>query len=238
MAELFSVIDEEWDADKAVESLRKWASKNNTGLKEDMDWEKYSEGFFWVDKKDKENFTSYKLPFLAVKDGGPHAVKKAIAAVRGALSGARGGVDIPKEEQEKIMKKVEQYEKKIEKEIGYVKKELESKLRFIKESGLPNDFRLELVKLDNDQISVGNVGIWLTVEIPGLSKVEEAVYNSLKSLIEDSVGLVTDFAGDQLTIKVEDKTSGQRIANETVNALKEIFQTFESELVNVQTATA
>lgn len=50
--------------------------------------------------------------------------------------------------------------------------------------------------------------------------------------------LCTGSAGDQLTVKVEDKPSGQSIANETISALKEILQTFETELKNLQTVAA
>ena len=236
---MFPVIDIEWDSDAADNRARKWASSDGSGDKEKIDWEKYGSTKFYVDPKNKENFDGYKLGFVDIIDGNPKAVKNAIAAVRGALSGARGGVDIPEKDKEQIMKEVEQYEKKIEKEIGYTSKQLESKLRFYDEP--VETFGLSVfnssskaIRFDTPELSVGNVGIFLAVTINGLSKFEEPVYNQLKEIIQENIGEITDFAGDQITIGVESKPLSGDIGNAALAALQTVLQQFSQELQAVQ----
>ena len=64
------VLDDKdsWDANKAVESLRKWAS-DGSGDKDKMDWIKYREGFLKFDSKNIENFGSYSYPHHKIKNG-------------------------------------------------------------------------------------------------------------------------------------------------------------------------
>jgi hypothetical protein len=67
--------------------------------------------FMWKDSDgDPAVKSSYKFPFVS-KDGGKHAVWKAVTAVAGVLSGARGGADIPDADKAKIKTAVEGYYK-------------------------------------------------------------------------------------------------------------------------------
>jgi len=72
--------DEEssWDKEKAIESLRKWASKDGSGEKDTIDWIKYRKGFTWYDANAIDNFTSYKYPHHWVKDGDFYVVKRGV----------------------------------------------------------------------------------------------------------------------------------------------------------------
>ena len=96
--------DTTWDAAAADKRVQEWA-----GGKENMDWAKYGKAFFYVDETDKEKLGSYKLQFADIIDGDLKAVPKGIFAVAGVLNGARGGVDIPSDEQETIKGKVAAY---------------------------------------------------------------------------------------------------------------------------------
>ena len=95
--------DASWDAAAADKRVQAWAGGEN------MDWAKYGKAFFYVDEADKEKLGSYKLQFADIIDGELKAVPKAIFAVAGVLNGARGGVDIPADEQEAIKGKVAAY---------------------------------------------------------------------------------------------------------------------------------
>lgn len=90
----YSLADEdmEWDAAMAEFSIREWAGGPE---KENIDWDKYKEGFTWYDEENRENLGSYKLPHHQVIGGELKTVWRGVVAAMGALMGARGGVDIP-----------------------------------------------------------------------------------------------------------------------------------------------
>ena len=91
-------LDRPWDKERAIASLRKWASRDGSGSKESIDWAKYRLGFAWYDERDPENFGSYKLPHHELIDGRFCTVWRGVAAAMAALFGARGGVNIPEED--------------------------------------------------------------------------------------------------------------------------------------------
>ena len=111
-------IDSEssWDANKAIKQLREWASKDGSGDKDTIDWNKYAKGFGWYDGENKENFGSYKLPHHYVKDGQLITVWSGVKAAMAALLGARGGVDIPENEMEKVYNHLAGHYKQFDKE--------------------------------------------------------------------------------------------------------------------------
>jgi len=100
----FAPRDTSWDAAAANKRIQAWA-----GGKDNMDWAKYANAFFYVDSADKEKLGSYKLQFADLIDGKLVAVPKAIFAVAGVLNGARGGVDIPAADIASIKGKVSTY---------------------------------------------------------------------------------------------------------------------------------
>ena len=79
-----------WNADEAEQRVREWASDGDT-----IDWAKYREAFAWYDSENPERFGSYKLPHHDIENGQLVTVWRGVAAAAAALSGARGGVDIP-----------------------------------------------------------------------------------------------------------------------------------------------
>ncbi|UZX16551.1 phage protease [Thermus sp. PS18] len=97
---------ETWDADAAVARVRRWASRDGSGDKETIDWEKYRKAFAWYDSGNPESFGSYKLPHHDVVDGKLVVHKRGVYAAAAALQGARGGVDIPESELEAVRRHI------------------------------------------------------------------------------------------------------------------------------------
>jgi HK97 family phage prohead protease len=98
------VVKGEWDASAAEKRIWEWA---------DGDTSKVKRAYFWMDG-DLKNKSSYKLPFADVRDGKLVVISNALSAVKGALNGARGGVQgIPDADKKRIMSKVEAYEKRL-----------------------------------------------------------------------------------------------------------------------------
>ncbi|MDR7492190.1 MAG: hypothetical protein QN122_12160 [Armatimonadota bacterium] len=97
--------DRAWDADAA---LQRWQEYNGIGS-DDEDWDGFHQGFFWYDDQAAETVGGHKLPFVDVVAGEPTAVWGAITAVAGALMGARGGVDLPAEDVDRVKRHVERY---------------------------------------------------------------------------------------------------------------------------------
>ncbi len=106
--------DRPWDADAAVQRVRRWAGGPDN---ETIDWREYRMAFFWYDEESPDNFTSYKLPFADVIDGELRAVPRGIFAAAAALMGARGGVDLPPEDVEPVKRHVARYYAKMREEF-------------------------------------------------------------------------------------------------------------------------
>lgn len=88
-----------WDGTAAEKRVRNWASKD--GSKDQMNWDKYRQGFGWYDSEDIENFGSYKLLHHDIEDGTLKVHEGGVIAAGNVLMGARGGVDIPEADQNK-----------------------------------------------------------------------------------------------------------------------------------------
>jgi hypothetical protein len=96
-----------WDADEAEKRIREWAGAQDTPN------DKYRKAFVFYDEHNKANFTAYKLPIADVVDGKLMAVPRAVIAAAAVLDGARGGVDIPKEDIEKAKSHIAKYYQKM-----------------------------------------------------------------------------------------------------------------------------
>jgi HK97 family phage prohead protease len=106
--------DTAWDASAATSRVVEWAGGPD---KEKIDWGKYKRAFLWFDEENPTKFGSYKLGIGDIIGGSLKAVPKAIFAVAGVLNGARGGVDIPSDDKDKIWNQLQRYYKKMDKEM-------------------------------------------------------------------------------------------------------------------------
>ena len=93
-------IDNEaaWNGPTARGQLRRWASSDDSGNPDSIDFAKFQRGFAWFDGENRETVGAYKLPHHVVSDGSLVAIWRGVTAAMGALLGARGGTDIPETE--------------------------------------------------------------------------------------------------------------------------------------------
>ncbi|MGD8501539.1 MAG: HK97 family phage prohead protease, partial [Phycisphaerales bacterium] len=99
---------QKWSRSAAVRNIRE-----HTGSKEKPS-RSYRNYFMWFDSENADNFGAYKLPYADWLDGGFKAVPRALIAIKAAIGGARGGVDIPETDKPKILRHVERYLSKLE----------------------------------------------------------------------------------------------------------------------------
>lgn len=109
-------MGDNWDGAAAEANIRKWASSDQSGDADKMDWEKYSKGFGWYDAANKETFGAYKLPHHDIVDGELKVNWSGLVAAMGALMGARGGVEIPESEWDAVYNHLAEHYKQFEKE--------------------------------------------------------------------------------------------------------------------------
>ncbi|MEU6711561.1 hypothetical protein ABZ897_08770 [Nonomuraea sp. NPDC046802] len=99
--------DREWDAAEADKRVRK-----QTGA-EDKPNAKYRKSFIWYNEDDADEFGAYKLPIADVVNGELKAVPRAVFAAAAVMEGARGGIDLPKEDIEPVKEHLARYYAKI-----------------------------------------------------------------------------------------------------------------------------
>jgi hypothetical protein len=100
--------DREWDGDAAEKRVRKWAGA------EDGPNEKYRDAHVWYDADSKDNFTAYKLLIADVVGGKLQAVPRGVMAAGNVLQGARGGVNIPERDVNRVKSHLARYYKKMD----------------------------------------------------------------------------------------------------------------------------
>lgn len=100
-----------WSGAAAQKRIFDWAG----GM--DFSPSKAKQCFFYHDPANPKERGSYKLPFCDIENGTPIVIPRAISAVKGALDGARGGVDIPNSDKADIRRKVDAYLKRINKDM-------------------------------------------------------------------------------------------------------------------------
>jgi len=127
--------DKQWDSSEAIARIRDFTNSK------DKPSAQYKRAFLFYDTEDEENFGGYKLPIADVVDNKLVAIPRALFAVAGVLSGARGGVDIPNEDKDKIKLKINQYyermstmfnDENMESPVKFDETEIESKSLDIK----------------------------------------------------------------------------------------------------------
>ncbi len=102
--------DRPWDSSAALSRVRIFTDSTESPSSS------YRQAFLWFDSSDPENFGSYKLPIADVIDERLTAVPRGVFAANAALSGARGGLDIPDADRPRVQGNVDRYLRKIEDE--------------------------------------------------------------------------------------------------------------------------
>ncbi len=99
--------DREWDGAAAEKRVRKWADA------EDEPNEQYRDAHVWYDADKKDNFTAYKLLITDVIDGDLKVVPRGLMASGNIMQGGRGGVDLPKDDIDRVKSHLAKYYKKM-----------------------------------------------------------------------------------------------------------------------------
>ena len=88
-----------------------WNTKSqNEILGPDGDnWEMYRKAHLWYDPENAEVKSGYKLPIARMYGDELRAVFRGVSAAMAALNGARGGVDIPDSERQKVYENISKY---------------------------------------------------------------------------------------------------------------------------------
>ena len=95
--------DREWDGDAAEARVRRWADA------EDGPNAMYRDAHVWYDADQKDNFGSYKLLVADVVDGRLTAVPRGVMAAGAVMQGARGGVDLPEKDIDRVKSHLAKY---------------------------------------------------------------------------------------------------------------------------------
>jgi hypothetical protein len=99
--------DRGWDGDAAEKRVRKWAHA------QDEPNEKYRDAHVWYDSDKKDNFTAYKLLIADVVDDKLQVVPRGVMAAGAIMDGARGGIDLPKDDVDRVKSHLAKYYKKM-----------------------------------------------------------------------------------------------------------------------------
>jgi len=95
--------DRAWDGGAAEKRVRAWAGA------EDGPNEKYRDAHVWYDAEKKDNFTAYKLLVADVVDGRLVAVPRGVMAAGNIVQGARGGIDLPDKDVDRVKSHLRKY---------------------------------------------------------------------------------------------------------------------------------
>jgi hypothetical protein len=95
--------DRAWDGDAADKRVRQWADAT------DEPDAKYRDAHVWYDADNKDEFGAYKLLIADVIDGRLKAVPRGVMAAGNVMQGARGGVDLPAEDIDRVKSHLARY---------------------------------------------------------------------------------------------------------------------------------
>jgi hypothetical protein len=100
--------EREWDGDAAEKRVRRWAGAD------DGPNTHYRDAHVWYDADRKDEFGSYKLLIADVVDGRLTAVPRGVMAAAGVMQGARGGVDLPENDIDRVKSHLAKYYAKMD----------------------------------------------------------------------------------------------------------------------------
>ena len=99
--------DRAWDSAAAEKRVRSF-----TDARKEPNHE-YRDVHLWYDGEAPDNFTAFKLLIADVVDGHLMVVPRAVQAAGGVLDGARGGVDIPRSDVDRVRAHLAHYSTKM-----------------------------------------------------------------------------------------------------------------------------
>jgi hypothetical protein len=99
--------DREWDGDAAEKRVRRWADA------EDGPNDRYRDAHVWYDADNKDEFGAYKLLIADVIGDDLKAVPRGIMAAGAVMQGARGGVDLPAADIDRVKSHLAKYYRKM-----------------------------------------------------------------------------------------------------------------------------
>lgn len=209
------IEEDDWDADEAEANVREWAGGPD---KEDVDWDKYFKAFFWRDGDEPELFGSYKLGYADVYGGELRAVDRGIYAVAAVLEGARGGVDIPEEDEASIRNQVEKYYDKMEETAPWNQED----------SSEPDTPEEEENDMSKEEIKEGVVEALEEEGLLGSEKSEEELEERVKKLEENDT---VEKEIDDLWTELSELRDSLDELREDHNELDEEIAQFVQELI-------
>jgi hypothetical protein len=95
--------DRKWDGDAADKRVREWADA------QDEPNARYRDAHVWYDAEQKDEFGAYKLLIADIVGGELKAVPRAVMSAGGVMQGARGGVDLPRDDIERVKSHLARY---------------------------------------------------------------------------------------------------------------------------------
>jgi hypothetical protein len=95
--------DRPWDGDAADKRVREWADATEEPVA------RYRDAHVWYDADNKDEFGAYKLLIADVIDGRLMAVPRAVMAAGNVMQGARGGVNLPKSDIDRVKSHLAKY---------------------------------------------------------------------------------------------------------------------------------
>ena len=95
-----------------------WNTKTQNDLlgPDGDDWSRYKKAHTWFNPDEADIKAGYKLPIARMYGGTLKVVFRGVSAAMAALNGARGGVDIPDSERQKVYQHLSKYYGKFDKE--------------------------------------------------------------------------------------------------------------------------
>jgi hypothetical protein len=105
--------DQEWDGAAAEKRIRAWADAR------DEPNAKYRNAHVWYDSDKRDNFTAYKLLIADVVHGQVRAVPHGIMAAGNIMQGARGGIDLPAQDIDRVKSHLAKYYKKMDEDAPW-----------------------------------------------------------------------------------------------------------------------
>lgn len=100
--------DREWSKSEALARVKEFTDSDEGPSAT------YRNAFVWFDRENADEFGAYKLPIADVINGKLTAIPRAIFAAAAALSGARGGVDLPENDKATAIQHIERYYAKMD----------------------------------------------------------------------------------------------------------------------------